>query len=283
MAFFMSPNPPPLLALPIAWLVSLLATTALAGLKTDVVYGEAAGETLLLDAYTPEGSGPFPVCLLVHGGGWVQGDKHNNFRTLLTPLGEAGFAWFSISYRLAPKHRYPACVEDVETAIRWVKAHAADYHIDPKRIALIGESAGGHLVSLAAVRAQADTRVAAVVPFYAPNDLVLQARSNVRTPAWATALFGITTMDEVAMSVIRDASPSHHIVAGLPPFLLVHGANDTRVAVEQSKQFQAKLQARGNSCDLLLVPGVGHGMVSWEKGDKSYKTTLIEWLRKTLR
>lgn len=273
----------PWFALLIAFFVGLIAPAARADLKTDVEYGEAAGEKLLLDAFTPEGRGPFPVCLLVHGGGWVQGDKHNNFRTLLNPLGEAGFAWFSINYRLAPKHRYPACVEDVETAIRWVKANATDYRIDPKRIALIGESAGGHLVSLAAVRAQADTLVAAVVAFYAPNDLELQARNNLRTPAWATALFGITTMDDAASKVIREASPSTHLVAGLPPFLLVHGNEDTRVAVEQSRQFQAKLRAVGTPCGLLLVPGVGHGMVTWEKAHTNYKTQLIEWLRKTMR
>jgi acetyl esterase len=279
----MPPKPPHLPALLIAFVIGVLAITARAELKTDVVYGEAAGEKLLLDAFTPEGRGPFPVCILVHGGGWVQGDKHNNFRTLFAPLGEAGLAWFSINYRLAPKHRYPACVDDVETAIRWVKAHAADYNADPKRIALIGESAGGHLVSLVAVRAKPDTRVAAVVPFYSPNDLELQARSNVRTPAWATALFGITTMDDAATKVIRDASPSTHIIAGLPPFLLVHGTDDTRVTVDQSRQFQAKLQAAGNPCDLLLVQGVGHGMVTWEKVDTTYKTQLIEWLRKTMR
>jgi acetyl esterase len=279
----MPPKPPNLFVLLIAIIIGLLATTAWADLKTDVVYGEAAGEKLLLDAFTPEGRGPFPVCILVHGGGWVQGDKHNNFRTLLPPLGEAGFAWFSINYRLAPKHRYPACVEDVETAIRWVKAHAADYNADPKRIALIGESAGGHLVSLVAVRAKPDTRVAAVVPFYSPNDLELQARNNLRTPAWATALFGITTMDDAATKVIREASPSNHLVAGLPPFLLVHGNEDTRVAVEQSRQFQAKLRAVGTPCDLLLVQGVGHGMVTWEKANTNFKNQLIEWLRKTMR
>ena len=279
----MPPKPTNLSVLLIAIIIGLLATTARADLKTDVVYGEAAGEKLLLDAFTPEGRGPFPVCILVHGGGWVQGDKHNNFRTLLPPLGEAGFAWFSINYRLAPKHRYPACVEDVETAIRWVKAHAADYNADPKRIALIGESAGGHLVSLVAVRAKPDTRVAAVVPFYSPNDLELQARNNLRTPAWATALFGITTMDDAAAKVIRDASPSTHITAGLPPFLLVHGTDDTRVAVDQSRQFQVKLQALGNPCDLLLVQGVGHGMVTWEKANTRYKTQLFEWLLKTMQ
>lgn len=256
----------------------MLVSAARADLRTDVVYGEASGEKLLLDAFTPAGTGPFPICILVHGGGWVRGDKHNNFRTLLGPLGEAGFAWFSINYRLAPKHRYPACVEDVEAAIRWVKARAADYKGDPRRIALIGESAGGHLVSLVGVRAKADTRVAAVVAFYAPTDLALQASVSLRTPAWATALFGITAMDHTARKTIREASPISHVGEGLPPFLLVHGSADERVAVSQSRQFQARLKSAGNACDLFLVEGAGHGLVHWDRVDASYKDKLIAWL-----
>jgi alpha-L-fucosidase 2 len=270
------------IALPFLLLLSFAWAAARADLKTDVVYGEAANEKLVLNAFTPEGSGPFPVCILVHGGGWMKGDKHNNFRTLLGPLGEAGFAWFSISYRLAPQHRYPACVEDVEMAIRWVKAHAAEYKTDPQRIALIGESAGGHLVSLVGVRAKDDTRVAAVVPFYAPHDLELQARQNLRAPVWAEALFGITEMNDAARKIIREASPMNCIHAGLPPFLLIHGAQDDKVPPEQSLKFQEKMKAAGNVCDVILVEGASHGMVTWEKVDKSYKEKLVAWLKKTL-
>lgn len=260
----------------------LLVTGARADLTTDIVFAEVSGEKLALDAFTPASAGPFPMCILVHGGGWMKGDKHNNFRTLLGPLGEAGFAWFSIDYRLAPRHRYPSCVEDVETAIRWVKAHAAEYQGDAKRIALMGESAGGHLVSLAAVRAKADTRVAAVVAFYAPTDLERQACENLRTPVWATALFGITAMDDAARKTLRDASPITHVTPGFPPFLLVHGSADTRVAVDQSRQFQAKLKAAENPCDLLLVEGAGHGLVHWDKVDVSYKEKVIQWLRQAM-
>ena len=120
--------------------------------------------------------------ILVHGGGWSTGDKSGGPRKLFmapmnAPLERKGLAWFSINYRLAPQHRYPACIEDVETAIRWLKAHAKEYRVDPRRIGLAGESAGGHLVALAAVRADEATRVAAVVPFYAPFDLVRMAES----------------------------------------------------------------------------------------------------------
>ncbi len=173
-----------LLAAMVAPLSLFAASAAPASADTvrlDVEYGRAGGERLLLDAWVPPGPGPHPAVILVHGGGWTTGDKSGNGRgafmvPLHAPLQRAGFAWFSINYRLAPKHRFPACVEDVETAIRWVKAHAAEFRVDPRRVALSGESAGGHLVALAAVRADASTRLAAVIPFYAPLELY-----NLRT------------------------------------------------------------------------------------------------------
>src|SRR5215208_1144068 len=105
-------------------LVARFTGAARADLQTDIEYGTAAGESLKLDAYVPEGAGPFPAVILVHGGGWNAGDKSGGpkkgyMAPMHAPLEKAGFAWFSINYRLAPKHPYPACIEDVETAIRW--------------------------------------------------------------------------------------------------------------------------------------------------------------------
>ena len=180
-------------------IVSLLrAVAARAELKTDIVFATAGGTNLTLDAFVPEGSGPFPACILFHGGAWMKGDKITFIKPLFEPLSKAGFTWFTINYRLAPQHRFPACIEDVENAIRWVKAHAAEYKADPQRLALIGESAGGHLVSLAGVRAQADTRVAAVVPFYAPHDLEARIRKSQTLSPPMTALFGLTELNDVA-------------------------------------------------------------------------------------
>jgi pectinesterase len=119
--------------------------------KTDIEYAQAGGESLKLDAFVPAGKGPFPAVIFVHGGGWSGGDKTGGNDPLFVPLAQKGFAWFTINYRLAPKHHHPAPVEDVEAAIRWVKAHAAEFKVDPQRLALVGESAGGQLVALAAV------------------------------------------------------------------------------------------------------------------------------------
>jgi acetyl esterase len=169
-----------------------LTATARAALHTDITFASVAGTNLTLDAYMPEGKGPFPTCILVHGGGFTKGDKTSFIKPLFEPLSQAGFTWFTINYRLAPQHRFPACIEDTEAAIRWVKAHAKEYQVDVNRIALIGESAGGHIVSFVGTRGKGDTRVAAVVPFYAPHDLVLQNQGRETPGASMVALFGMT-------------------------------------------------------------------------------------------
>ena len=263
-------------------LLLLLALTSRAELKSDIVFATAGGTNLTLDAFVPEGEGPFPTCILVHGGAWMNGTKTSYIAPLFEPLSKAGFAWFSINYRLAPQYRYPACIEDVESAIRWVKAHASEYKADPQRIALIGESAGGQLVSLAGVRAKADTRVAAVVPFYAPHDMESRVRECPSAPAWVKPLFGVTELNDAAWQALRDASPINQIRPGLPPYLLIHGTKDDKVPFEQSLRFQAKMKAASNTCDLIAIEGGAHGMGGWEKLDPGYKDKLIAWLREKL-
>ena len=261
----------------------VLALTARAELKTDVEFSKPSGASLTLDAFVPEGAGPFPTCILVHGGGFTKGDKTSFIKPLFAPLGDAGFVWFSINYRLAPQHRFPACIEDTEAAIRWVKAHAAEYKVDPKRIALIGESAGGHIVSLVGARAKDDTSLAAVVSFYGPHDLEFQVKNRNALGESMTGLFGVTEMNDATWKILRDASPSEHIHKNMPPYLLIHGTKDDKVPYEQSVKFQAKMKAAGNVCDLISIDGGAHGMGGWEKIDPSYKSKMIEWLRQTMK
>ncbi|MBL9199743.1 MAG: alpha/beta hydrolase [Opitutaceae bacterium] len=265
----------------------LLCPTAQAARHTDVEYGVAAGESLRLDAYVPDGAGPFPAVILVHGGGWTTGDKSGGPRQafiapLHAPLERAGFAWFSINYRLAPKHRFPACIEDVEAAIRWVKAHAAAHRVDPRRLALSGESAGGHLVALAAARAGAETRVAAVVPFYGVFDLAAMAPAGAPLHKAIANLLGRETPDAPALVLLREASPITHVRPGLPPFLLPHGTGDRTVAFAQSEAFQARLRAVGVSCELLVVPDGAHGMINWNTIMPDYGDRVVAWIARTL-
>lgn len=262
----------------------LTCSYAAAGLKTDIEFAKVGDVSLTLDAFVPEGVGPFPTAILVHGGGWTKGDKQTYIKPLFAPLGEAGFAWFTINYRLAPTHQWPACLDDVETAIRWVKAHASEYKVDVNRIALIGESAGGHLVSMAGTRARGDTTVAAVVPFYAPHDLETRAKQRLVIGPGISGLFGIADeLNDANLKMLAEGSPIHHLKAGLPPYLLIHGDKDEQVAHEQSLLFQTKSKALGNRCDLLTIPGGIHGMGAWEKLGSPYISEMVTWLREVLK
>ena len=259
------------------------AEPAIPALRTDIEFAKIGDVSLTLDAFVPEGAGPFPTCILVHGGGFVRGDKQSYIKPLFEPLSKAGFAWFTINYRLAPQHRWPACAEDVETAIRWVKAHAQEYKVDVGRIALIGESAGGHLVSWVGTRAKVDTRVAAVVPFYAPHDLELQVKHRNMLGESMTALLGLTKLNDDAWKRLREVSPSSYVHKGMPPFLLIHGDKDPTVPFEQSTRFQKQMKDTGNQCDLITIPDGVHGMGGWDKLNSDYREHLVAWLKTTLK
>ncbi|HLQ44638.1 MAG TPA: alpha/beta hydrolase fold domain-containing protein [Planctomycetaceae bacterium] len=261
---------------------SYAAEPALPELTTDIEFAKAGDVSLTLDAFMPDGAGPFPTCILVHGGGFTKGDKQSYIKPLFEPLSKAGFTWFTINYRLAPQHRWPACAEDVETAIRWVKSHAKNFKVDVARIALIGESAGGHLVSYVGVRTKDDTRVAAVVPFYAPHDLEFQVRHRNALGESMTALLDLTELNDDAWKRLREVSAISYVHKGMTPYLLIHGNKDQTVPYEQSLRFQKQMQEMGNQCDLITIPDGTHGMGGWDKLNSDYKDELIAWLKTTL-
>lgn len=253
-----------------------------AELKTDIEYGKTGKESLRLDASVPDGAGPFPVAIIVYGGGWSTGDKQRDITTLFEPLTKAQFTWFSINYRLAPTNRWPACFEDVQTAVRWVKRNAADYKGDPRRIALMGYSAGGHLACQAAVLATPDTRVQAVVGIAPPTDLVADTERRGGLSKSLKALLNRESVDDSVKTLLRELSPVNHITPGLPPFLLIHGTADKTVPCEQSLVFQAKLKEHGVACNLITISNAPHSIVAWETIDPGYKAEMIAWLKQTL-
>ena len=251
---------------------------------TDIEYANAGGVRLTLDAHVPDGNGPFPAAILVHGGGWVAGDKQQYITYIFQPLSDAGFAWFSINYRLAPQFRFPADADDVESAIQFVKANAAKYKVDPKRIALIGESAGGHLVSYVGARNRPDSRVAAVVSMYGVHDFVAAAVQWKPLPHELLDLFGITAVTAETAPELIKASPVVYISKEMPPFLLMHGSKDEDVPYEQSVEMCDKMKKAGAHCDLITIEGAPHGMDHWESHGEWlwYKKALVDWLKKTL-
>jgi acetyl esterase len=249
----------------------------------DIEYGRAPNGPLLLDACVPEGKGPFPAVVIVHGGGWIGGHRQFSVEPLFEPLNKAGFAWFSISYRLATDLlQFGVAVDDVQTAVQFVRDNAKRYNIDPDRIALLGESAGAHLAALAVERSPKS--VAAVVAMYPPTDLVALAENARAIPDSIRQMVRAAGMEELIRAYLHEMSPIDHISPGLPPFLMVHGTADTVVPFDQSERMLKRLKAAGNVAELITVQGGGHGLRGWERSRElsAYRRTMIEWLQRTL-
>ncbi len=236
--------------------------------QKNIVYGEIDGQKLLLDSYFPQQSGrtALPVVLLVHGGGWSGGDKAD-FSEMAAFLAQEGYACFNINYRLVEEqaNRYPAALDDVQRAVRWVRANANFYGLDAQRIAAIGASAGGHLVALLGTTetrhnddpalAQYSSRVNAVVDLFGPVDLTRPFSGNVQTLVDAFVGQPAASVPELA----REASPVFHIDSQTAPFLIFHGDQDALVPVEQSRQFHQALQAAGIDSTYVEFKNEGHG------------------------
>ena len=265
--------------------------------QKDVAYAHPAGKALLLDLHIPDGPGPFPAAILVHGGGFDEGSKSTYVRPLFDILADAGFAWFSIDYRLAPEVQFPKAIDDVNSAIIWVKSNSKKYRVDTSKIALIGESAGGYLVNYAGTHETRRTKVAAVVDFYGPSDYGKQAelrrdhpeRFNMKTANRHAAhgggihYFGVEQLDAAGLAKLRTISPIFAVHKGMSPFLCIHGTKDDQVTYEQSTDFCNAIRGVGAHCEMITVEGGGHGMSNWRAPEmQHWKSGMIAWLTKTL-
>lgn len=267
------------LLLPLIALMSFHLPCSGATVQRGVEYGRIGDLPLLLDSASPEGTGPFPAVIIVHGGGWIGGHRQHSVEPLLEPLRKAGFVWFSISYRLATDLlQFGAAVDDVQTAIGYVRRHAREYNVDPGRIAVLGESAGAHLASLAVERSPKS--VAAIVAMYPPTDLESLARDSRSIPESIRSLVRAAGMEGLIAGYLREMSPINHVAAGLPPFLLVHGTSDHIVPYRQSEQMLKKLRSAGVAAELIAVEGGGHGLRGWETSTRfiGYRQKMIDWL-----
>ena len=237
----------------------------------NVPYADSLGG----DFYTPVGLGPFPTVLLVHGGGWDSGT-----RTQTTPIAEKlagnGFAVYNVEYRLAPKNRYPAPVDDLVTATRWLRAHATERKIDPARIGAYGYSAGAHLVSMLALTDHgSDARITAVVSGGTPAVLTRFTDSPL-----VKKLLGKTYAEDPAL--YAEASPIHHVATSQRkiPFFLYHAKGDWIVPHNQMESFRDALIAHGYPVETYEVPIIGH-IELFLFGENAVDRA-IEFLKKTL-
>jgi acetyl esterase len=265
----------------IGLLLLTISATALAATWENVEYVKRGDVSLKLDAWVPDAPGLYPAVIIVHGGGFVRGDKQTYVKPLFPVLTQAGYAWFTIDYRLAPASHFAEQIADVEDAVRWVKLNSKKYRVDPTRIALVGESAGGLLVSYVGAVRGSELGLSAVVPFYAPHDLLGRAEKAGTISESIQAFLGIgPELTPESRYVLRQASPYYHVRASMPPYLLIHGTKDTQVDYQQSVEMQKKLRAAGVTCDLLTVTNGGHGMGNWEKDQMRtvWKNYLVQWL-----
>jgi acetyl esterase/lipase len=239
-----------------------------------VTYATVGGEDLKLDLALPPGPGPHPAVVLFHGGAWRYGSRADLSRrfpdaggnpgpSLLEAIAARGYVAASVGYRLAPKHKFPAQLDDARAAVRFLRRNAATYAVDPDRVAAGGFSAGGHIALLLGLADPDDppggpsSRPGAVVSFFGPADLSRYAATPGIEACYMVPWLGPACRTDA--EVYRRASPIHHASADDPPVLLVHGTADLIVPVLHSELLLDKLRAAGVTADLLTVKGGGHG------------------------
>ncbi len=225
---------------------------------------------------SPLPAAPAPAVIYLHGGGWAEGERSTALYPWLNPLLAAhGFLTVSIDYRLSRFAPFPAQIHDAKAAVRWLRAHAKEYHINPDRIGAWGDSAGGQLAALLGVTADLpnlegncgssgySSRVQAVVTRSAPYDFLSTGGLMINdAPSPVTQLFGGTISEREEL--MRSASPISYVGPGIPPFQIVHGTLDETVPFEQAKHFTQALKAAGSEADFLPIADAYHNLCQEE-------------------
>lgn len=239
----------------------------LTGLHNNIPIGEIDGVSLSINIAFPRvvSDEPRPVLILIHGGGFISGDKSSK-NSQIQKLSKLGFVSASAMYRLSPEFRFPAQIEDIQLAIRFLKANAARYHINPERIILSGSSAGSYLAVMAGVAANSNS--------FSHHGLYTEFDSSVRAVAAQSAPIGDFTLSKYAgrptvqrlaepeavnlKELLEVMSPVTHLDAGDPPFFLSHGDADPVVPVDMSREFVRELQRLEHPYEYYEVTGGTH-------------------------
>ncbi|WP_176594091.1 alpha/beta hydrolase [Sphingobium sp. EM0848] len=255
--------------------------------QADIIYSQPLHyRPLRLDLYRPQNrKEPLPLIVHVHGGAWMTGTKRHggpirDFPAVLAQYAARGFVVASVEYRLDGEAHFPAAIQDVKTAIRFLRLHAGGYGIDPAHVGIFGGSAGGQLAALAST----SCGIAKLQPPADPNTPDLAAMSDcvqagvswygvhdfatVPTPPGQTGPAPyLGCPDQCSGEVLRFASPITYVDAQDPPMLLIHGLADTLVAVSQTQEFKSALKAAHTPVDAIYIPGVDHGFVGKTDAD----------------
>lgn len=236
--------------------------------ETGIEYTNPDDQHLKLNMARPKGDGPFPAVVCIHGGGFRAG-KRESYDALTIKLAERGYVAVTVSYRLAPKYPFPAAIHDTKAAVRWLRAHAKQYHIDPDRIGTTGGSAGGHLAQFLGVtgdvkefegtggHAEQSSKVKCVVNVYGPSDFTRSYGKSVDAAEVLPLFLGGNV--EKARALHIKASPLYWVTPNAAPTLFIHGTEDKYVHVEQAEWIHDKLKAASVETELLKLEGAGHG------------------------
>ncbi len=264
-----------------------------AAVERGVTYCRAGDTDLLADVYFAQNTtGPAPLLLFLHAGGWTGGSRAGGMGFEVQPiLTAAGYTLASLDYRLAPKDKMPAMIEDVKCAVRSFRAHAAEWGIDPGRIGVIGASAGAHLAALMGTADESagfdvgeyagySSRVQAVVDMAGPAILTDANTSYARE--LAEQVFGVTDFSDPRLAA---ASPVTWVSADDPPFLIIHGDQDSTVPLEQSQALYKALLAAGVEARLIVVKDAGHTLDAPEQSPSRAElgAAILEFLQTNLK
>ena len=260
--------------------------------EEDILVTTIGDYPLELDLFVPVSDALVPLAIFIHGGGWLGGSRKNLYVDWLL---DHGYAVASLSYRLSSQAIFPAQLEDCQASIRWLRAHARERGVDPDRFAVLGTSAGGYLALMLGVTgneasfagegslsSEGSARVQAVVSYWGPSDFPYRSTNQpqkTESPEGSVyRLLGGAVSEDLARA--RRASPVSHVDSEDPPLLLIHGAEDQTVFLDQSERmYQASLGA-GVATQLVVSPDGGHGGVAFS--DARFKESVLAFLRRTL-
>lgn len=224
---------------------------------TDVVYTPKDWpKELTADVYKPQGAGPFPAVVMIHGGGW-KGRSRDDMNDISAQVAEHGYVVMNVTYRFAPRWHFPAQLQDIQQAVLWLRGHATELKVQSDRIGTWGYSAGAHLAALAGVTGPKDkwyvegTRIQAVVAGGTPVDLRYYKNSSL-----INGLTGVAYDEDPELW--REASPIALVTADDPPTFLYHGTFDFTVGDDNAYAMYEALNAAGVPAELYLVRGLEH-------------------------
>lgn len=260
--------------------------------KTEgVQFAAPGGVPLLMDIRMPADIESPPLVVWIHGGGWKGGSRKN---VKIPWVVDHGYALASIEYRLSQEAVFPAQIHDCKGAIRWLRAHASDYGFNAEKIVVAGSSAGGHLVALLGTgggvlalegetggHLDQSSSVQGVIDYYGATDFIHRSKTQPsKTEQSSGSVFGLLggkVSENVELA--RLASPITHLDGGDPPFLILHGAKDKTVFVDQSENFHRACEEKGVAATLLIHQSGGHG---WKTPMKGEREAILDFLAKWL-